>query len=129
MTTEKKAEKLTLPFGCTRGLPAGCTVAWGARMIAPADLLASRQGCAGGEDGSPERAKLLEWISGGAAEKARAAAREAKMGTPAGWGDYAANSQAVVTLYEDATGKIVGSSQASYGYVYLAAWLHEAVQP
>jgi hypothetical protein len=119
------AEKIRLGWGCTRGLPEGCTVAWGARMIAPADVLHDRQGCDGGEEGGPERTKLIEWLNGGSMNAAREHAREIRMGTGSGWDVYAASSQAVVTLYEDGVGKIVGSCQGSHGYVYVAAWLHE----
>lgn len=36
-----------------------------------------------------------------------------------------------VTLFEDNIGRIVGNPQRSYGYLYVAAWLHSepATQP
>lgn len=112
--------KLTLPFGCTRGLPETVRVAWGARMIFPDDLLASRQGCAGGDDGGPERTALLDWLSKTAGGEARLKARELAAGY-----ELSPASQEVVTLYEDEVGKVVGSPQGSHGYLYIAAWLHE----
>lgn len=118
--------KIRLPFGCTKGLPDDVTVAWGARLIAPADLLWDRQGCAGGEEGGPERAKLLDWLGAGAGDKARDFCRTNSIGTA--YSPVAdSRSDAVVTLYEDDQGKVVGSPQSSHGYVYLAAWLKEHV--
>jgi hypothetical protein len=113
--------KIRLPFGCTKGLPDGVQVAWGARLIAPADLLWDRQGCAGGEEGGPERAKLLDWLGAGAGDKARDFCRATNMGVSNG------DSSDVVTLYEDDQGMVVGSPQGSHGYVYIAAWLKEHV--
>jgi hypothetical protein len=117
MTTDNK---LHLPFGCTKGLPEGVRVAWGARMIAPADLVWDRQGCEGGEEGGPERMLLLDWLGSGAGDAARAVCREQRIGVGAN-----GSSQDVITLFEDAEGKIVGSPQGSHGYVYIAAWLKE----
>lgn len=113
---------LTLPYGCTRGLEPGVTVAWGARMIWPDDLLHDRQGCAGGEDGCDERRELLDWLGTGAGNAMRAEARRL-----AGGYELSAASEDVITLYEDEVGKVVGSPQGSHGYFYVAAWLHAHV--
>lgn len=123
-------EKLTLPFGCNRAIAAQARrprVAWGARLIAPADLLWDRQGCAGGEEGGPERTALLEWLSAGAGEAARERARELRLGV----GDHELDgrSQAMVSLYVDERGEVMGSPQGSHGYVYIAAWLFEHCAP
>jgi hypothetical protein len=118
--------QIKLPFGCTKGLPEGVQVAWGARMIAPNDLLWDRQGCAGGEEGGPERVKLLNWLGQGAGN----AAREFCLVNRIGMGSSIiadGSSHDIIPLYEDEHGKIVGSPQGSHGYVYIAAWLKEAV--
>lgn len=120
--TGVRKHQLALPYGCTRGLEPGVTVAWGARMIWPDDLLPDRQGCAGGETGGPERNELLSWLS----STAGAAMRDKARRLAGGW-DLSAGSNEIVTLYEDTVGKVVGSPQGSHGYFYVAAWLHEHV--
>lgn len=115
-----------LPFGCNRGLPAGIQVAWGARLIAPNDLLWDRQGCAGGAEGGPERAALLDWLGSGAGDLAREFCLVNRIGM--GSSIIAdGSSHDIITLYEDEHGKIVGSPQGSHGYVYTAGWLKEHV--
>ncbi len=108
-----------LPYGLRRGVPDDVEVAWGARLLWPDDLVHDRQGCAGGEPGGPERTALLDWLSGGAGEamrhKARCLARSYELSP---------TSDAIVTLYEDIVGKVVGSPNGSHGYLYVAAWLH-----
>ena len=122
MITNKKL--VSLPFGCNGGVPDNVRVAWGARMIAPDDLLWDRQGCDGGEEGGPERAALLNWLSSGAGEAARKYCRDQRIGKD-GSPIAPPNSTEIITLFEDEQGKIVGSVQGSYGYVYTAAWLKE----
>ncbi len=109
---------LQLPYGCNRGLPDDVTVAWGARMIWPDDLVWDRQGCAGGAEGELERRELLDWLGGGAGDAMRAEARGLRAS-----GELTPGSEEIVTLYEDAAGKVVGSPQGSFGYLYVAAWL------
>lgn len=118
-------EKLTVPYGCSRGLPDGVRVAWGARLVAPADLLHDRQGCAGGTDGCEERQQLLSWLSGGAGDAARAKLREGRYGMPMGL--MGGGSQDIETVYDDGVGCVVASPQGSHGYVYIAAWLIDHV--
>jgi len=115
MTNDTKLVRL--PFGCNKGLPGNVRIAWGARMIAPADLVWDRQGCAGGEEGGEERALLLDWLSERAGDAARQFCRDNQMGISNG------SSEEIFTLYEDERGKVVGSPQGSHGHVYIAAWL------
>ena len=115
-------EKLHLAWGCNRALPDGVRYAWGARMIAPADLLYNRTDFAGGEQGDEGRTALADWLSGGAGEAARQTARDLNLGI-----GTSGQSSDVYTLYRDEQGTIMGSPQRSYGYVYIAAWLHEHV--
>jgi hypothetical protein len=116
--------KITLPFGCNKGLPNGVEIAWGARLIAPADLVWDRQGCAGGEEGGPERAELLEWMNGGSMNEAREFCRLHGIGTP--FSSIAdSRSEDVIQLYSDGQGRIYGSPQGSHGYVYVCAYLYK----
>lgn len=112
---------LSLPYGATRSLPANVRVAWGARLIFPADLLWDRQGCAGGEDGCAERSELLAWLSAGAGDAARAEARRLARD---GWTSRDDDTR---VLYDDGVGRIVGNPQGSGGYLYVAAWLYSHV--
>lgn len=109
---------LSLPYGATSSLPDTVRVAWGARFIWPDDLVWNRQGCAGGTDGCAERAEILAWLSAGAGEAARAAARQLARD---GWDSRSDDTR---TLYDDGIGRIVGNPQGSCGYLYVAAWLH-----
>jgi len=102
----------TLSFGLSRAIPEGVNAAWGARLIEPADLVVDRIGL--WPDDGPAIGKLLAWLNGGALDTARARLRK-EHPLP--------QSELVVTLLEDGTGKIVASTSRSFGYVYLAAWL------
>lgn len=114
MTTEGRIMKLA--WGRTKGLPDGVRAAWGARLIWPADLVHNRQDLAGPET---ETRELIDWLNGVALSSARDRLRElARPGT--GWDQ---RSEMEATLFEDERGKIIGSPQASSGYVYVAAWL------
>jgi hypothetical protein len=108
---------MQLSFGLGHAVPEGVTTAWGARMIAPADLLPDRQDLQ--SDSDADKAKLIEWLNGetpgrGAIYEAQEFLRDARL----------PQSEAVATLYEDDRGRVVGSTNASHGYVYVAGWLH-----
>lgn len=109
----------TLGFGYNRGLPDGITRAWGARLIVDqrghTDLVHNRQSWIG-EPG--ETQALQDWLNGGAIAKAREAASEKLRSY-----EISTRDASEVTLYEDETGKIVGNTNASAGYLYIAAWL------
>lgn len=111
---------LRFEFGLSRVLPAGLTAAWGARWIFPNDMLPDRQSFPGIETETGQR--LRTWLNAGALCKARAAAA-----TMAKKYRLTTASSEEVTLYEDSTGIIMGSPNASYGYLYVAAWLKEDV--
>lgn len=116
-----------LSYGCRKAVPDGVRVVWGARLIAPADLLHDRQSW-GGTEGSelPEhsshesgpRSALAAWLNGGALGRMLINLRN-EYGT----GGWDGRSEDVRRLYEDEEGIIVGSPQGSHGYVYVAAWL------
>jgi hypothetical protein len=110
---------MQLGFGMSRAVPEDVTTAWGARLIAPCDLLHDRQDLVAENDEAKQ--ELISWLNGepsgtGAIAKAREWLRENYRGMRQDWDDEH-------ILYEDTDGKIVGSTNASYGYVYVAGWL------
>jgi hypothetical protein len=107
---------LELAFGRRTGLPEGLEAAWGARLIWPADLVHNRQDMVGSET---QRRELSEWLNGVALSSARDRLRTLASEDTV-WNQ---GSEMEVTLFEDERGKIIGSPQASHGYVYVAAWL------
>lgn len=114
-----------LAFGYHAGLPDGVTAAWGARLIVQqdgyTDLLWNRQGNHG--DGDALDA-LHAWLNGGALKAAREKASALLVAY-----EMRTREAAEFVLYEDDRGRIVGNTNASAGYLYIAAWLfnHEAV--
>ena len=110
---------MNLAYGRNRGVPDDVTTAWGARLIAPADLVHDRQDLVAAS--SETKAELIAWLNGtpsgtGAIDKALKWLR-----TNYAWEMPEDDEQ--VVLYEDDLGIIVGSTQASHGYVYAAGWL------
>ena len=110
--------KLKLAFGYSAGIPDDVTTAWGARLIAPNDLLYDRQDLVA--ENATAKADLIAWLNGspsgtGALAKMREWLKE----------NYWQFGQDDVehVIYEDDEGIIVGSTQASYGYIYVAGWL------
>ena len=104
---------MQLGFGRSRGVPDDVTTAWGARLIAPADLLHDRQDLVAESDEA--KAELVAWLNGGAIKGALDWLRENY------W--QFRQDDAELVLYNDADGMIVGSTQGSGGYVYVAGWL------
>ena len=116
---------MQLGFGRSRGVPEDIKTAWGARLIAPDDLLWDRQDLVA--DSAEAKAELIEWLNGdtpgnGAITKMREWLRD-------NYYQLGQNDDELV-LYNDIDGMIVGSTQGSGGYVYVAGWLkpgrHEA---
>lgn len=111
-----------LAFGYSKGLPEGVRAAWGARVIAyqtgALDFVPNRQGF-GGPDGDPgpEATEALGAFvnanCGKAMERASELLKSYEMSTR--------ESQAFI-LHCDGTGMIVGNTNASAGYLYLAAF-------
>lgn len=109
---------MQLAFGRNRGIPEDVTTAWGARLIAPDDLLHDRQDLVA-EDATA-KADLVAWLDGtpsgsGAIAKMREWLRENY------WRFRQDDEQ--LTIHEDHEGIIVGSTQGSHGYVYVCGWL------
>lgn len=114
---------IALAFGLGAALPPNLTTAWGARLIFPADLLYDRQSFAGRD--TPAGNKLHAWLnSGGGLKKALAASRRMSSHY-----QLEPSQHQQVTLFEDDTAIVVANAQASYGYLYVAAWLKEEVPP
>jgi hypothetical protein len=117
-----------LQWGRGVAVPDGTEVAWGARWIAPADLVWDRQAwhAPEGADHLEATTPLANWLNSGplAAAKLESARlfRE---------GQWHGGSEDERVLFEDANGRIVGSPQGSGpgGYVYVAAWLQELRTP
>jgi len=118
----------TLSFGYQAGVPADHTGAlWGARLIFPDDLLYDRQSNAYVGDADEATAasalnELHDWINGLGSETkplklALAATRTSGLRS---------DESREVVLYEDERGKIVGNPNASYGYLYVVAFLKAA---
>lgn len=106
---------MNLSFGLGDAVPAAVSTAWGARLIFPDDLLPDRQDV-NGDDVAP----LIAWLNDGALPKALSHARKL-----ADAGKIRNSDSAGFTLYRDRRGVIVANAHASYGYLYVAAWLHE----
>jgi hypothetical protein len=114
------AEQLTLAWGCRKALPNGVRAAWGARLIAPADLVHDRQSFGGDEE---LHVALRDWLNGGAGQiSALAQALDAARGMR-----WDGRDEAVYVLHADDRGVVLGSPQGSHGYVYVAAWLFSDV--
>jgi hypothetical protein len=101
------------------------SAAWGARLIVDqtgfTDFVHDRQGAFGDES---EMAALFAWLNMGsfdsAREKASVLLRRREMDT---------RGEREFVLYEDDKGKIVGNTNASAGYLYVAAWLKAHDRP
>lgn len=108
-------ERVRLAYGLA--LPEGVTTAWGARLIAPSDLLHDRQDLVAADDES--KAKLIAWLNGtpagtGAIREMQERLVEMRYSMPDG-GEFVA--------YEDEHGKVIADTRRSCGYVYVAGWL------
>jgi len=106
---------MNLAFGLHHAIPATVTTAWGARWIFPDDMLHDRQDMKG-DTIEP----LKAWLNGGVIKQARLNARKA-------FSHFKINNGSceTVILYQDDTGIVVGNPNRSFGYLYVAAWLHE----
>jgi hypothetical protein len=123
--------RLDLGYGWSAGLIPGIKAAWGARAIinqdGMVDFLADRTGAAG----DPALvSKTIDWLNsvpsdgralhvlGQALDAARRGLEEGRIHTREARG---------IVLYQDRTGAVIGNTSASAGYLYLAAYLFEAL--
>jgi hypothetical protein len=116
--------KLEIGFG-RRTYPDDVPAVWGARLIFPNDLVYNRQDLAAHDDDAKQA--LIAWLNGpnegdGAIARMRDCLGDAGWRAFNGvWSDMEFEKE--VTVWEDETGKIVGSAQGSHGYFYVAGWL------
>ena len=103
---------MQLAFGLSRGVPEDVKTAWGARLIAPNDLVHDRQDLVAESDES--KLELIAWLNGGAIQGALDLLRDCRFTIPDG-------EQFVA--YEDERGVIVANTNNSGGYLYTAGWL------
>ena len=111
------AEGVRLAYGYSPGVPEGVKTAWGARLIAPNDLVWDRQDLVAENDEA--KAKLIAWLNGspegtGAILQMRERLLELR---------YDLRGDKEVVLIDDEHGRIVGNERNSGGYVYVAGWL------
>jgi hypothetical protein len=117
--TESATERTSLRFGYNAGLPTPRPAAyWGARLIAPSDLLWDRVDMIGSDE---QRGKLAAWLDPGPDGGAIGRMKDWLDGL-ADAGRLRGDSREEHWL-EDGRGVIVANTNASYGYVYVAAWL------
>lgn len=107
---------INLAFGLSEAIPEAVTTAWGARMIFPNDLVHDRQDMQG-----EERDALVRWLNDGPLRWSRNHAHDLHQR----YKISKEGSQKVI-LYKDGRGVIVASPKSSYGYLYIAAWLHNS---
>jgi hypothetical protein len=119
-------ETRKMAFGLNAALPEGVEAAWGARLIFPDDLLWDRQGTIRDDDSSAWL-ELQAWLDGKPRGKGALKAALDRARALADSGELCSSGTEQVTLYEDADGTIVGNPNGSYGYLYVAAWLHRHV--
>ncbi len=111
--------KLELHYG-RRTYPDDVQAVWGARLIWPNDLVYDRQDLAAHNDEA--KLALIEWLNDDGILR-KTLDRLGSINVRFEMGLMNNKQEDEVVIYEDAVGKIVGSPQASYGYLYVAAWL------
>jgi len=114
--TPDPLEGQELTFG-RRIYSAEARAVWGARLIAPNDLLPDRQSLIAVDDEA--KAALVAWLNG---EPAGTGALKATLERLAEL-RLAGSSREETVIYEDERGRVVASPQGSFGYVYVAGWL------
>jgi hypothetical protein len=115
--------KLIISYG-RRNYPDDVRAVWGARLIWPDDLLWDRQDIAAHDEES--KAALTAWLNGPNRGDGALKAMKEALATPYTLG-LASDKDDEAVIYEDDKGKIIGSAQSSFGYLYVCAWLKEHV--
>jgi hypothetical protein len=113
-------EEQKLSWGYTAGVPKGVKAAWGARLILNRDsyryggeMLHDRQSGFGSEE---DRNRLQTALN-----KVKPWGKP--LATLISDGEVLSTQENEVVVYEDDTIMVVGNSNGSYGYFYLAAYL------
>lgn len=120
--------KLEIAYG-RRTFPEDVRAVWGARLIWPSDLVHDRQDLAAHTDDA--KVELMDWLNGtgsgdGAIGKMMAVLRDTNQRYEVGIHPRMKFEEEAV-IHEDEKGKIVGSDQASGGYLYVCGWLKDHV--
>lgn len=109
-------------FGLDVLIP-GIKAAWGARLIVTqdgtTDLLHNRQGVVGDDALIDE---TLEWLNGGVIKAFREAASAALKRR-----SMLTSKPSPTILYEDGKGVVLADTNGSYGYLYVTAYLFDAL--
>ncbi len=119
--------KLQLGWGYKRDIPDDVKAVWGARLIAPSQLVSSRQDLQA--ENHAEKDRLITWLNGWSpaedgGQKGTGAIAKAQEFLRAEYGRILRPDQdCPFTLYEDAQGVIIGNALASHGYVYVVGYL------
>lgn len=107
-----------LSFGYGDGLVPELRAAWGARLIVNqsgmVDLLWDRQDTFG------EDTNVKAWLNGGALKECIENIRRLLIE-----GTLSGREERPFVLHSDRTGAIVGNTNASAGYLYIAAWMFD----
>lgn len=146
MERKSMSEKSILPFGMNWGLVPGIKAAWGARAIIDqkgmVDLLPDRQGTGCLDEESVEHEALAEktmaWLNDETKKVARTDLHKQETARPFVQARALAShmlkeykmewsSNQGFILYTDKQGAIIASPNGSYGYLYIAAYLYEAL--
>jgi hypothetical protein len=110
---------INLAFGYKAGIPDDAVAAWGARWIVTQDgyidFVPDRQDADGPD---AERRQLLDLLNAGAGKAAQDRLRELLQN-----GEVHTRREAEVELYADDRVRVVGNTNASAGYFYVAAYL------
>ncbi len=120
-TAQKEATDVKLMYGLNDAVPATAKAAWGCRAIVTTsgvDFVRDRADCVGSDPA--DRAKLLATLNERCGRKWIA---EADALLAAGW--LRSDHAETLTLWEDDVAKVVGNTNASRGYLYVAAWMKE----
>jgi hypothetical protein len=102
-----------LAFGLRSGLPENAHTAWGARLIWPNDLVWDRQDVQG-----KAATELRDWLNHGHLRQALDRAADLSRTH-----ELRSSDDKLVILHETDDGVIAANPQASFGYLYVGAWL------
>ena len=119
MTMNADSNKLSIGYG-RRTFPDDVKAVWGARLIWPNDLVWDRQDLDAHSD--EDKQALISWLNGNPEGNGAIKAMKLALTTPSALG-LSSTSDTEAVIFEDETGKIIGSAQSSYGYLYVAGWL------
>ena len=133
MSTETVSlPRLQLAFGWDRGLVPGVSAAWGARAICTQDGLVDLV-VATSAAGDPELVtKTIDWLNSAPANDARGAVtvlgRALKVASAMLESRHLDTRKAGgAVIHQDRMGAVIADTQGSAGYLYVAAYLFEAL--